>query len=257
MKDLRHYADTVWFWVRVWYQQALDKALAAVEQLVPARWLPKRCPCCGWRGLAFRGIVFGEYSRHGARCPRCNAFERHRAMALFYPRFFGTRGERPHRAIHFSAEPCLEATLRPLFTRYTRSSFDDLAPAEVRLDLMHLGLRDASCGVFLLHHVFEYPLDDRLAITELYRALDPAGVAIATIALDGETETVELRSIPSTGRRRAYGTRDLAERFRPFAVSVLNVAAELERATRRACGIPPRVHALVLRKTVSCEEGGA
>ena len=135
--------------------------------------------------------------------------------------------------------------------------FDAPVPGELRLDLMHLALRTASCDVFLLHHVLEYPLDDRLAIAELYRALDPTGVAIATIALDGETETVEFGRIPSIGRRRAYGTRDLAERFRPFAVSVLNVAAELERATRRACGIPPRVHALVLRKTVSCEEGGA
>ena len=61
--------------------RAENIAIAASERL----WSPARrwCICCGWQGLSFRTLAVAGYLRHGAVCPRCGSFERHRALAGF------------------------------------------------------------------------------------------------------------------------------------------------------------------------------
>jgi hypothetical protein len=70
-------------------------------------------------------------------------------------------------------------------------------------------------------------------------------LAVATFAHGVPTRDVP---VASNSLHRIYGSADLAERFAPFAVSVVNAADGLTVRDRLIRGIPAAVSVLVLRK---------
>jgi SAM-dependent methyltransferase len=220
-------------------------AISAAERLHGFH--ARRCPCCGWSGLRFRSFAVREALRTGVVCPGCGSFERHRALASFYPAFFERLGRRPSRLIHFAPEPCLTRVASSVCDRYQTSAYGESTPADHRLDVSRIALPDESCDALLLNHVLDCIPDDRAAIPELYRVLRPGGVALAvvTFAAGAPTREVPMRS---NSLYRVYGSSDLAARFAPFDASAVNAAADLSPDVRRSCGIPETVTVLVLRR---------
>ena len=219
-------------------------ASASAERLVGLR--TRSCPCCRWSGLCFRSFAVTEYIRNNVICPSCGSFERHRALALFYPKFFSTLPKRPERVVHFAPELALRSTIEPLCESYERSAItgDDV---EHHLDLTDLDLPAGSCDVILLNHVLDCMLDDMAAIREMYRVLRPFGAVVAVVSYQPRSLTREYPPASNT-RYRVYGSEDLTQRFAPFSVSVLNVAADLAPEDHQKFGIPQTVWGLVLRK---------
>lgn len=228
--------------------RAGNLALSVADRMLALQ--ARQCPCCGWTGLRFRSFAVVEYLRHDAVCPRCGAFERHRALATFYPAFFDRLAARPARLIHFAAERCLTPTLAALSDRYETSGFGEAAPFDLRLDLTAIALPDQSCDVFVMNHVLDCVPDDRPAIREMYRVLRPGGVVLAVVTFEPGTRTREL-PVTSNSRYRCYGSEDLARRFAPFAVAVANAAEGLDESARRSTGIPASVPVMVLSKIAS------
>lgn len=220
-------------------------AIAAAERVTPFQ--ARTCPCCGWSGLRFRSFAVREALRTGAICPGCGSFERHRALASFYPAFFQRLGVRPSRLIHFAPEPCLKRTVAAVCDRYETSAYGEEWPADFRLDVTRMALPDASCDALLLNHVLDCIPDDRPAIAEMHRVLRPGGLvlAVATFA-----KGVSCREVPvaSNSLYRIYGSIDVAEHFAPFAASAVNAAGDLSAGFRRTHGIPDIVTVLVLRR---------
>ena len=220
--------------------------IAAAERILP-RQARRRCPCCGWSGLHFRSFAVVEYVRHDVICPGCGSFERHRALASFYPMFFMRIGPRPKRLIHFAPEPCLAATLASLCDRYETSAYGETTPADYRLDLTSLSFADQSCDTMVLNHVLDCMPDDRPAVSEMFRVLRPGGVALAVVTFEWGTTTREV-PVASNSRYRVYGSEDVAVRFAPFRVDVAEAAAGLSPEARRLQGIPSTVPVVVMRK---------
>jgi SAM-dependent methyltransferase len=220
-------------------------AIAATERVHPFH--ARTCPCCGWHGFRFRSFAVLEAIRTGVICPGCGSFERHRALASFYPRFFEHFPVRPSRLIHFAPEPCLKRVVAPLCDRYETSAYGDAANADLRLDVTRMTLPNGSCDALLLNHVLDCIPDDRPAIAEMYRVLRPGGVVLAVA---GFSPGVPTRAVPvrSNSVCRDYGSEDLAEWFAPFDASVANAAEGLSARVRRMTGIPAVVNVLVLRK---------
>lgn len=223
-----------------------DRTVSAAERLLPRLRL-RVCPCCGWSGLRFRSFAAVEYVRHDAVCPGCGAFERHRALASFYPRFFGSLGLRLAHVVHFAPEKCLERVVTSFCDRYDRSNFGGGGRDDLGLDLTRLDLADASCDTLLLNCVLDCMGDDRRAATEMYRVLTPGGVALGVVGFEPGAVTREL-PVASNARRRIFGSRDLSERFAPFAARVVNAAEGIDAAERQRSGIPAPVWVLVLCK---------
>jgi len=223
--------------------RAQNLALACVERMAHVR--THHCPCCGWSGLYFRSFAVAEYIRNNAICPHCGSFERHRALALFYPKFLSTLPRRPDRILHFAPESALRSFIEPLCESYERSAV--AGDVEHHLDLTNLDLPTSSCDVILLNHVLDCMPDDLAAIREMWRALRPTGVVVAVASYEPGSVTRELAPASNTCHR-IYGSEDLAQHFAPFSVSVLNVAADLSPEDRREFGIPKAVWVLVLRK---------
>ena len=224
--------------------RAQNLAIAGVERIAHVR--THYCPCCGWSGLYFRSFAVMEYIRNNVMCPGCGSFERHRALALFYPKFFSALVRRPQRVLHFAPEPALRSSIEPLCDSYERSALDG-GDVEHHLDLTNLALPASSCDAILLNHVLDCMADDRAAIGEMYRVLRPSGVVVAVASYEPGSFTREFPPASNTNYR-IYGSEDLAQHFAPFAATVLNVATDLPAEDRQKVGIPENVWVLILRK---------
>lgn len=183
------------------------------------------CPCCESsfeRFLPHRGRAY-------AKCPRCGALERHRALWLFLER----ETDLLHRGgsmLHVAPEYALLRRLRRVEgLRYLSGDLDS-ALADLELDLLDLPFAAESFDWLICNHVLEHVADDRRALAEIHRVLKPGGRAILMCPVDRRrATTLEDPSVTSPRERhrvfgqadhmRLYG-RDYADRLAGAGFSV-------------------------------------
>ena len=197
----------------------------------------RQCPLCGWKGRKFVEIVYPEKPGPCLVCPKCRSAERHR---LAYYLLHGRLGS-GHRVLHVAPERQIERWLRGISTDYL--SVDLSNEAMRNMSLTELDLADNSFSLIWCSHVLEHIIDDRKAMSELFRVLKPGGMAIILVPIYGE-KTYQDASIISPQERlkhfkqedhvRLYG-RDVVTRLRNvgFGVQVLDIsgvpAADVKR----------------------------
>lgn len=189
------------------------------------------CPLCDAPVGTFE--PFGVVPRTRARCPRCGALERDRAMWVYLTRHTdllspGTR----HTVLHFAPERPIEARLAALpHLDYVRA---DLGPsrAAVRMDVTAIPCPDRSFDVVLASHVLEHVADDRRAMGELIRVLKPTGWVLVVVPLhDGPTDEDPTVTDPDT-RTRRFGQHDHVRVYGPDVADRLKQAGfEVARTT--------------------------
>ena len=183
------------------------------------------CPVCDTSFDAFKPA----WNRAGAICWRCGAHERHRALWLFLDRerpalLAGTR-----RMLHFAPEHTLQRRLERRVPEYASADLDP-RKGQLRLDLNDLALPDGAFDAILCSHVLEHIPDDRRAMRELRRVLDPQGWCIVMVPIDlGRDTTYEDPSITDPAERerhfwqhdhvRVYA-RDVEDRLRASGFAV-------------------------------------
>lgn len=200
------------------------------------------CPVCAAR---VRG--FATYAgRPGARCPRCDALERHRHLWLYLERH--PELLRPGtQIVHIAPERPLARRLRAVpGVEYLSGDLDPGAGERV-LDLRALDLPDQSAGLILCVHVLEHVDDDRRALRELRRVLRPGGTAILQVPRrPGPTVEEEAPGTPAErlarfGQEdhvRVYGD-DYEQRLRDAGLAVRTdvFRDQLSPAERRRFGL--------------------
>lgn len=170
------------------------------------------CSCCGGR---FRGFVAGGPTRRSAaRCPRCDALERHRLVWLFLRErtdLFRT----PHRLLLIAPEDPLQRQLVRVAGLTLVSGDLDSPLAMSRLDLQRLPFRDATFDAALASHVLEHVADAHVALAELRRVLRPGGWAVLQSPLDPARATTFEDPLVTTpdDRLRVFGQADHARIF--------------------------------------------
>lgn len=157
----------------------------------------RTCSCCGYYG--FFG-VFGSPPRLDAQCPNCVSVERHRLFCLGHERglFFG-EGKFCEPVLHFAPEKIIENILRKKCMDY--KSADLFEPADLKLDIEKIDIEDGSVGTVIANHVLEH-VNDKKAISEIYRILKPGGIFIASIPIiEGWKYTYENEAVSSPAER--------------------------------------------------------
>ncbi len=226
--------------------------IAGARTVVPRRWRPAlaarvrplahrgdavACPCCGG--------TFGSFAPHRARphakCPRCGALERHRALWLYLAQRTDLLSA-PLRVLHLAPERQLQRHLAGRSNLSYRSADLDSPLADDAVDVQALPYADGAFDVVLCNHVLEHVDDDRRAMRELARVLAPGGWAIVTCPIDGRlAATVEDPAVVAPADRlRVYGQEDHARRYgrdfgerlaeAGFAVTVERVVEQLPAA---------------------------
>lgn len=207
------------------------------------------CPCCGGRFRAFAPkFSAAGPSRPNARCPRCGALERHRALVLYLRRESRLFTDRLS-VLHVAPEPGLERALRRAHLRYVTADLE--APAMLSLDVTDLPFGAEEWDVVICNHVLEHVPDDRRAMGEIFRVLAPEGWALLQVPLDrGRESTFEDLTVRSAqARERLFGQYDHVRIYghdyvtrlesEGFEVTVRDFALEVSSGEATRYGLVP------------------
>lgn len=148
------------------------------------------CPCCGCRQpfLSYRGRPY-------AQCPECGAKERDRLLILVLEDVIERVG-RPNHVLHVAPENQIRRFLSPVADNYIATDLTHgLSSYAGRLsaasDLTCLPFRSGSFDLVVASHVLEHIPNDRAAVREIHRVLQPAGVALLPVPITHDGPTVE------------------------------------------------------------------
>lgn len=163
------------------------------------------CPVCNAEFPAYLPFsVRPKPPRPNARCPKCGALERHRALALLMQKLDWHKENM--RVLHFAPER--------IFYRLF-SSFKDIEywPVDLNpkmfgvkkaVDITNITFDDNFFDLIMCTHVLEHIPDDKKAMSELYRVLKPGGIALLN---------VPMRNTPATLENPEYNTPELRLKY--------------------------------------------
>ena len=211
----------------------------------------RECPICGARRRKF--LPYGYVtSREDALCPRCLSLERHRLIWLWLERHSDLFAAHPH-ILHIAPEVSLMRHFKRHYKgckeRYTTADLESPL-ADMHFDVQHIPMEARSIDVVICNHLLEHVVNDRLALSELYRILKPGGWGIMLVPEDRsrattfEDDTItdakeRTRLFGQYDHRRVYG-RDYDQRLAEagFVVERIAVADLLspEERIRHAVG---------------------
>jgi SAM-dependent methyltransferase len=215
------------------------------------------CPICGvglrafkpmwdsyWRDAAKFGPIhpaskMETLNLEALNCPRCDAFDRERLMAIYLDKAFASFDpNRAYRVVEFAPGEALQKKLKryPFITYrsadLSRKTVDD------QVDMTQMvRYGDASIDIVLCSHVLEHIPEDRKAMSEIRRVLRADGFALILVPLVvGVDETHEDPSIQSEADRwkyfgmgdhvRQYGKRDFLARLKSAGLRVEQLGIE-------------------------------
>jgi len=144
-------------------------------------------------------------------CPRCGAHDRERHLLMYFDRAGMWKRIAGAAVLHFAPERILAARIsnaKP--ARYVKADLFPTAADTTREDISKLSFGDRTFGVVIANHVLEHVADDRAAMKEIFRVLQPGGLAVLqTPYCDKLTRTFEDKSIrDDAGRLQAFGQED-------------------------------------------------
>jgi SAM-dependent methyltransferase len=165
-----------------------------------------------------KGFLDPERRCAGARCPWCQALERHRLVWWYFQSSTDLFDGRPKRMLHIAPERCLEPRLRAAIgAGYLTGDLRDPLAME-RIDITDIRHPDSSFDVIYCSHVLEHVPDDRRAMAELRRVLKPSGWAVLLVPIFGE-RTVEDATIKDPRTAMALATDHVRSTARPSIAS--------------------------------------
>lgn len=190
---------------------------------------PKTCNICGFSGVFH---PFGWPVRPDSRCPRCASLERHREFKLWVDQAASAFSGK--RVLHFAPEPVIKELVQPVSSEY-RTADIDRAGTDLVLDIESIALPSSSVDAVICSHVLEH-VDDKRALSELYRILSPGGMAVLmTPIVEGWAKTYENAAITEPAERlqhfgqanhvRYYGA-DIRDRIRGAGFNLIEFTAE-------------------------------
>lgn len=198
----------------------------------------KICPVCKNTVRLF--LPFGENQRFNAKCPVCGSLERHRALWLYFDNNIQLFDKKDMKILHFAPEGVF-------FNRFSIDDNIDYWPVDINpqqgkirkvVDITNITFADDSMDMIICNHVLEHIPDEKKAISELYRVLNPNGVAVLSVPIRMNRETtlenpewntpeLRLKYYGQEDHVRIYG-RDFADHLRAanFSVEVVDVSKE-------------------------------
>jgi SAM-dependent methyltransferase len=167
---------------------------------------PAECPICGTvtDGFLAAGVKSMIPDR---RCPTCTSLERHRAVWLFLQRRTDLFTKKNVRFLDVAPEKSIGPRVAELPNVDYLSADLVSERAMMHFDLTDIPLPDASFDVIFASHVLEHIPDDRKAMRELYRILNPGGWAVLLVPMYGPVTREDVVDDPKE-RERRYGQTD-------------------------------------------------
>lgn len=159
------------------------------------------CPVCGYSG-PFLDIAPATGIRKHAKCPSCNALERHRIQFLVVKEVLSNLNTTNLKILHFAPEAFFREYFSKQFGQYESADIS-MEDVDHHVDLQQLPFDNESYDFVFASHVLEHIPDDEKAITEIRRILKPKGIAILPVPIVANT-TIEY---PEPNPNESYHVR--------------------------------------------------
>ena len=194
------------------------------------------CPVCGGRFPEF--LTSRRQGHPNSKCPNCGSKKRQRLQWLFLHHRTNLTTDRL-RLLHFAPELCLLERFSALPNLDYVTADIEPGRAMLAIDMNAIPLSVGTFDAILCSHVLEHIPDDRLAMRELYRVLNPGGWALIMVPVEPEravtfedptvvTPEARERTFHQCDHVRIYG-RDVQQRLEEagFTVNRHRYAKEL------------------------------
>jgi SAM-dependent methyltransferase len=167
------------------------------------------CPCCGSRFRAFR-----DYVNPNRVCWTCGARERHRALVLFFrdrPELF-TPGM---RLLHIAPEkPVALAIMRQAPGINYEGGDIEQRFGPLRIDITAMDFPKDTFDSVVANHVLEHVVEDRQAMSEVFRILKPGAWAVLMIpAIMADVTDEDATVVSPQERERRWQQKDHVRRY--------------------------------------------
>ena len=140
-------------------------------------------------GKSFRKFLSYGYNklRKNALSPSTLSLERHRLLWLYLINET-VLFEKKIKLLHFAPEQAFYKRFKKL-NNIQYDSIDINSPlAKIKADICDLPIKDNTYDFILCNHVLEHVLDDKKAMSELYRVLKKGGTGIFQVPIDMNRE---------------------------------------------------------------------
>ena len=163
------------------------------------------CPLCekGFKSFLPAGIN----SRPNAMCPNCGSLERHRLLWITLLKLWAHgKLKKSGNMLHIAPELPLARKFKKTFN-YLSADIDENV-AQIKMDITDIQFPDGTFDVIICNHVLEHVIDDKKAMSELFRILKSDGWASVQVPV-GEDSTFEDSTVTDPKEReRLFGQSD-------------------------------------------------
>lgn len=234
---------------------AITTIARSIRRSVGRRLCKHYCPVCGNGTAGFQS--HGTPPRPNARCPTCGSLERHRIDWIFLQTRTNLFDGAPKRFLHVAPEKFLADRFRAIVgVDYLSADLNNTAM--VKMDLTDIQYPDHSFSAIYCSHVLEHIPDDRKALTELYRVLQPESWALLQVPINAEKTYEDPAIVSPEDRTKHFGQWDHVRRCGPdyiermraagFSTQVLRATDVLSLADCTHMGIQPGRYIFFCRK---------
>ena len=163
------------------------------------------CPLC--RKNVEKWLPYNN--RSNALCPNCKCLERHRLTGLFFEKY----NFKYDNILHIAPE----GKLKNLFTNISKNYVcGDINPKKYRhlnamyLDATHNPFKNEVFHCIYASHILEHIVDDKKAMSEMYRVLKKKGVLITLVPQKFSLEKTyeDFSIVTPEDRKRTFGQWD-------------------------------------------------
>jgi SAM-dependent methyltransferase len=167
--------------------------------------MPAYCPACETEITDFEQGLGG---RARAKCPACDALERHRLVALLLEAFAPLLAD-ARTILDIAPHGPTRRTIRAMSAgRYIGLDLDPRTGPHVLGSITALPFATGSIEFLMCMHVLEHIPDDAAAMRELSRVLSSSGVAFVQVPRRAGVQTEEEPAALEEERIRRFGQAD-------------------------------------------------
>ena len=146
------------------------------------------CNICDWKGKRFNTHCGAGYIVYDCICPLCGSFPRHRGFAYVIDNYLKADLRKtcmvPGARLLFSPEYAIYHYLQQFINDLTGVDYSTInILVNVRANISRTPFKDNSVGFISCFHVIEHVPDDRTALAELNRILNPLGKAVICVPI--------------------------------------------------------------------------
>jgi SAM-dependent methyltransferase len=165
------------------------------------------CPICDNQIKAYL-IVEGI-----ALCPICESSERHRVDWVFLKKNTNLLDSNPKKILHVAPELFFISRFKKIksIVDYVTVDFENPV-AMMKMDITAIKFPENYFDCIYCSHVLEHIIDDRKAISELYRVCKPKGWALLQVPITSENTFEDFTIIKPEDRRKVFGQWDHVRR---------------------------------------------